>query len=152
MRRCSIPSSTTALSVCALAAVAGVALASLASSRQVRDDPRGGASSSARQAPIDLPLAFEPNRGQAGLHVAFVARGPGYTLGISADSARLHLSPTGSGAPGAELRMRVAGGSNRPVLTGEGDQGGRSHYFRGPERTADVLDVPHYGRVVARGV
>jgi len=55
-----------------------------------------------------LPLAFEPNLGQAERSVLFLARGAGYAVGVSADGVRLSLGAAGAGDP-ALVGMRLAG-------------------------------------------
>src|SRR5512140_1656383 len=60
----------------------------------------------------EVPLSFEPNRGQAPADVRFLARGPGYAVGLSAGAStvvlgaeravvRINLLGADAGAPGA---------------------------------------------------
>ncbi len=51
-----------------------------------------------------LPLHFEPNIGQTAEAVHFVARGPGYTLFLTADEAVLALRPARPAAERADPR------------------------------------------------
>ena len=106
----------------------------------------------ALKAPSRLPLVFEPNRGQAESGVAFVSRGPGYVLELSATQSRLRLAPGASSRRPAELEMRLAGAATGSVAVGDNDRGGRSHYILGTDRANDILDVPQFGRVIARDV
>ncbi len=92
-----------------------------------------------------LPLSFEPNRGQAPRQVRFLAHGAGYTLSLTANGATLtlaapsqvtrDLSPSSSHRPRASLRphlmtratdtkMRAVGSRVMPTDTvGVGPQG-----------------------------
>ncbi|MGH7815675.1 MAG: hypothetical protein ACREQI_16935, partial [Candidatus Binataceae bacterium] len=58
----------------------------------------------------NLPLSFEPNRGQTDSRVKFLSRGPGYTLFLTPDGATLALR---SAAPSEKAplpdRERVRG-------------------------------------------
>jgi hypothetical protein len=85
---------------------------------------------------------FEPNRGQAPADVLFVA-----------DDGQVRLT-----ADGAHLRGHGDGGAvdlalewvdaQPTVRRGEDARPGLSHYYRGPDRSTWVTDVPHYGTVV----
>ncbi len=46
-----------------------------------------------------LPLHFEANRGQVDARVDFLARGPRYTLFLTADEAVLSLTPSPDPSP-----------------------------------------------------
>src|SRR5215468_5313099 len=54
-----------------------------------------------------LPLAFEPNRGQADASVRFLSRGAGYALFLTSDEAILALR--GAADDVSLLRMTLAG-------------------------------------------
>ena len=104
-----------------------------------------------------LPLAFEPNQGQADPAVRFLARGRGYALFFTGTEAVLVLTPTqpatGRRALPADtpstppvVRMRLVGASPTATLTGLEPLPGRSHYFvGGPSRWQ--RDVPTFGRL-----
>ena len=49
-----------------------------------------------RSASAKLPLSFEPNLGQADLHVKFLSRGSGYTLFLTEDEAVVALRESGA--------------------------------------------------------
>lgn len=104
-----------------------------------------------------LPMHFEPNLGQTAEAVKFVARGPGYTLFLTADEAVLALRqgqprsdrdhrghPPQSSEPalaqteeatpsGAVVRMRLEGAARNaePQLEGLEKLPGVSNYFLG---------------------
>jgi hypothetical protein len=63
----------------------------------------------ARRAPVSadygqLPLTFEPNRGQSDPRVKFLARGPGYTLFLTPSEAVLRLQGQAPAPEGAVHR------------------------------------------------
>src|SRR5439155_5017543 len=53
----------------------------------------------------ELPLRFEPNRGQLPGSSEFVARGPGYVIGLQKSGSVLHVAGADSG-PSAVVRTR----------------------------------------------
>ena len=95
--------------------------------------PRGGG---------PMPMAFEPNQGQADAAVKFLARGRGYGLFLTPTEAVLVLAPAGPGrvrwphvvAPAAEpvvVRMRLVGADPEATIAGVDPLPGRSHYLLG---------------------
>ncbi|HUI42810.1 MAG TPA: SBBP repeat-containing protein [Terriglobia bacterium] len=110
-----------------------------------------------------LPLAFEPNRGQAGSQVKFLARGQGYTLYLTAGGAVLALDdaeanperrsaaagnpPQSSPTPGAWLRLRLLGANPQAKLSGAQELAGKSNYLIGNDPSKWHVDLPNYRRV-----
>jgi hypothetical protein len=121
-----------------------------------------------------LPMHFEPNLGQTAEEVKFVARGPGYTLFLTADEAVLALRPSRPAAdradprhqrrpldlaamtqndapaiPGAVIRTRLEGATRNPAPQPEGVEKlpGISNYFLGNDPAKWRTHVPHYQRV-----
>ena len=120
-----------------------------------------------------LPLHFEPNVGQSADAVQFLARGPGYTLFLTADEAVLALRPSRPVSdrvkphaprrpfertttfnatpvvPGAVIRTRLEGATRNPAAYPEGlnRQPGISNYFLGNDPAKWRTRVPHYARV-----
>jgi Beta-propeller repeat len=96
----------------------------------------------------ERPLRFEPNQGQLGQDVSFVARGPGYGLFLTRAGATLAL-----GQPGDRLEvvtMRLAGAA--PVEpAGERPLPGASSYLVG-DRSRWRTGVPGYASVRYAGV
>src|SRR6476646_3639513 len=99
----------------------------------------------------NLPLAFEPNRGQTDAQVKFLSRAGNRTLWLTSDEAVLAvgrrsrpgrfdqkqpaatttgLSQIAEGAP-AVLRIRFAGGNQMAAIEGEDKQQGIVSYFAG---------------------
>ena len=97
-----------------------------------------------------LPLAFEPNVGQAPGDVRYVSRGPGMRLELTPDGAR--LTPTTGERQSRTIRLRMAGTTAAPTLTAQDELPGKAHYVTGNDPAAWHRDVPMYRRVVYRGV
>ena len=86
----------------------------------------------------NLPMAFEPARGQVRGDVRFVARGPGYRVALSGSDATIAWSGTrGDGA----LRMRYVGALQSPAMSAEGALPEKHHYFTGGTRKP-LTNVP----------
>jgi hypothetical protein len=99
-----------------------------------------------------LPLAFEPNVGQAPEDVRFVSQTAGHRLWLGQDDARFVSGR--NDVPGSEdgIRVRWLGGRATASLVGAELQPGRAHYYLGRDPSGWRTDVPMYGRVVYRGV
>jgi hypothetical protein len=100
---------------------------------------------------LRVPLRFEPNRGQSGAQVHFLARGTGYGLFLTDDEAVMRFELAGQpGKPqGAVLRVRLAGAQPaRPHA--RLPQGGRSNYLTLDGSRPPITDVPHYSELVQR--
>src|SRR4051812_3081705 len=94
-----------------------------------------------------LPLRFEPNHGQAAGTVDFLARGPGYTMGLGRDGAILSLSSgKGSGASSAAVGMHLVGANRAPKATGIKRLPGVSNYIVGDRRNWRT-NLPTYAQV-----
>jgi Beta-propeller repeat/Abnormal spindle-like microcephaly-assoc'd, ASPM-SPD-2-Hydin len=119
---------------------------------QSRVSASNGASQSARASlpPANLPdrfaglpLAFEQNRGQSDSRVLYFARGSGYTLFLTANSAIFSLN--GGHNQASSLAMRFAGISQR--VEAQNELPGKSNYFVGSDPAAWYTNVPNYARV-----
>ena len=95
----------------------------------------------ARELLRNLPLRFEPNRGQWNPRVRFAARMPEYTLALEDRQAVLSVP----GAP--EVAIVLAGANPRPEIRGAAPLPSRSNYFNGSRREDWRAGVPHYARV-----
>jgi Beta-propeller repeat/Bacterial Ig domain len=114
----------------------------------------------------NLPLAFEPNRGQMDSKVKFASRGRQSTLWLTNDEAVLAIGrPKGVGHRGAKqegagkedesapavLRMKFVGANTSPVIEGEVRQPGTINYFAGkPDEWR--TKIPTYARVRYRSL
>ena len=92
-----------------------------------------------------LPLMFEPNRGQTDPAVEFLARGNGYGLFLTSDEAVLSL-----GKPHARdsvVRMKLSGANPNPLVDGRELLPGKSNYYIGGDPSKWHVGVPQYARV-----
>jgi hypothetical protein len=92
-----------------------------------------------------LPLRFEPNRGQADASTQFVVCGADYDLSLTGAEAVLHLR--GASEP---LRMKMFGTKIAAhALQGQGLEplAGVSNYFVGRDPARWLTRVPHFARV-----
>lgn len=100
-----------------------------------------------------LPMAFEPNRGQFSGSLDFLAKGPGYSVHLAADSVTLALledrEPGSSPGPGRKevIDIDLEGADGRSRGVGLDLLPGRTHYFRGSDPRKWVHDVRSYSRV-----
>ena len=101
-----------------------------------------------------LPLAFEPNQGQAGPGVKFLAHGSGYQLYLNSGQAILELpevsgNPKSGARPGGAvaLEMRLQGASADSEISGADPMPGRTNYLIGKDPAGWRKNVPHYSRV-----
>jgi hypothetical protein len=121
----------------------------------------------------NIPLAFEPNYGQAGnAQVKYMARAHGYSLFLSSSEAAF-VMPVGpqtspllsvhrgmslselekamstpqSDAGVAVLRMEMLGASTQPQLTAENLQPGKTNYLIGRDPKNWHSNIPRYGQV-----
>ncbi len=119
-----------------------------------------------------LPLAFEPNEGQADSKVKFLARGSGYTLFLTETGAFLSwVGPEGLGrkethvwyspklpstkpSPRSHQTVWLGLKGADPRASWEGDQKllGHSNYFLGNDPKKWHSNIPQYSRVVAKDV
>jgi len=67
------------------------------------------AAAAAEPQPASTPIVFEPNRGQASADVQWLARGPGFQLGITSDSAIVVLHDRPAATAPASLSKRAEG-------------------------------------------
>jgi uncharacterized repeat protein (TIGR01451 family) len=134
----------------------------------------------AREAMANLPMNFEVNRGQTDKRVKFLARGTGYELFLTNDSAVMAFPHTSSAAAKPEippapyalprviaaapsaaakprraesvLSMRVVDGNPAARITGLDKQKADSNYFIGNNPDEWRSRIPNYGKVRYAGV
>ena len=100
-----------------------------------------------------LPLGFEPNRGQTGSAVQFLSRGQGYNLFLTGTGTTVVLQKPVSAEPTrAVLRLQLAGANPAAQGTALDPLPGASNYFKGSDPRQWQTNVPHYGRVTYRNV
>ncbi len=94
--------------------------------------------------PLDgAGVVFEPNRGQVNPATDFIARGQGYTIGLSAGQVSLVLSGTTTQA-GTAAMVELVGANTSTTGVARDPLPGVSNYFVG---SASITGVPHFGRV-----
>lgn len=114
----------------------------------------------------NLPLSFEPNRGQADPRVKFLSRAGNRTLWLTSDEAVLAVGrpsrprrPDARRAAGvkenqiapAVLRMKFVGANSSPTIEGDARQSGTINYFAGrPDQWR--TKIPTYARVRYRSL
>ncbi|HJQ30550.1 MAG TPA: SBBP repeat-containing protein [Pyrinomonadaceae bacterium] len=141
------------LAASALTLAAASAGPSAAFDKKTVDEKTAPAGADGREAlkPSDsygrLPLAFEPNRGQADPRAEFVARGEGYQLSLAAGEATFALR--GASEP---LRMKAVGADTSARGVGLESLAGVSNYFKGADPSRWLTRVPHFARVRYAGV
>jgi hypothetical protein len=114
----------------------------------------------------NLPLSFEPNRGQTDPRVKFVSRAGNQTLWLTADEAVLAIGrPSRPDRPDpnkaaavreteiapAVLRMKFVGANTSPAIEGEAKQSGTVNYFAGKPNEWRTK-IPTYARVRYRSL
>jgi len=116
-----------------------------------------------------LPLHFEANLGQTHQDVRFLARGPGYSLYLTAGEAVLiltkpnpdakrdahstpeRLSTQARGTP-VVVRMSLVGAASKPLVSGLDELPGKANYFVGKDPAKWRTNVPTYAKVHYREV
>ncbi len=88
-------------------------------------------------------LYFEPNRGQVGEDIMFLASGPGYALQLKREELVFSAAREG----GSIIRIRVLGGSRKVSISGGTPLAGKSHYYLGPDPAQWYTGLPHYASV-----
>src|SRR5262245_59645354 len=96
-----------------------------------------------------LPLAFEPNVGQAGADVRYLSVGPGPALELTDTEVRLAGQAAKRGHPVVSLRL--AGGA-RPRPESQEELPGKVHHFDGNDPRQWRRDIPTFRRVIYRDV
>src|SRR5437763_10852014 len=97
----------------------------------------------------NLPLSFEPNRGQADSKALYLARGNGYLVSLESSGSRIFLRHSGKSA---HISSRLVGGSSISQLEPLDPLPGHSSYFRGNDRSKWLTAIPNFSRVRAAGV
>lgn len=103
-------------------------------------------------ATAQLPLGFEPNRGQGQSSAGFLARGAGYALFLTSTDAVLHLGCAPRPSPGSVVRIKLAGANPYAPAEASGDLPGKSHYFLGNDPRRWRTNIPTFKQVRYKGV
>src|SRR6266545_7232531 len=109
-----------------------------------------------------LPLSFEPNRGQTDRHVKYLSRGRGYSLFLTATEAVFSLRHSerkernrerpGTGSATAQdsssaLRLTLKNANRKAQLQGGDQLAGVQNYLIGNDSRRWQVNVPSYRRV-----
>jgi beta-propeller repeat-containing protein len=94
----------------------------------------------------DLPVAFEPNEGQAPAEVQFLARTKGYSISFLTNSVSI------DGAAAGAFKMQFANAGPRTRLDALDPLPGKSNYLRGRDPRAWHTGIPHFASVCYRSV
>ena len=95
-----------------------------------------------KSAALHPQFSFEPNQGQAGAAVKFLARGKGCEIFLTTDEAMLVPRKAG-----AALGIRLVGANPAPRVTGGDPLPGVSNYFIGADSGKWTTNVAHYAKV-----
>lgn len=153
--------SSSALCLLLALVVIGVLIVDVSRSKAARGGKVSteGAAARAAQSYGQLPLSFEPNRGQADARVGFVARNSAYSLYLTADEITFALRDTTKKEGLKEeagrsdvLRIKLLGANGEPRGTGLEELAGKSNYLFGRDPSRWRTNVPNYGRVRYEGV
>ena len=98
---------------------------------------------------VRVPLAFEPNVGQAASEVRWISRTPDRTFLLTASEAVMLLK---AGNETDAIKMRMIGGRSNPATEGIDKLNSTSNYFMGANADQWRTAVPHYGRVRYKNV
>jgi Beta-propeller repeat/Domain of unknown function DUF11 len=132
-----------ALIATGLLLVAGIAFRSVGprASRAQASPSSVSAPSSAQSVLSNLPVSFEANQGQAASDVKFLARGNGYGLFLTPESAVLDIRSHG------QVRMQLANANPVPEVTGNNPLPGKTNYLVGKDPRNWHQNVPTFARV-----
>ena len=113
-----------------------------------------GSRTQAAVAYAHLPLAFEPNVGQANRRATYIASGLGYSLLLTKDSVVLNLARRGPGCAGlgdrgraASASIALAGADPNSITSPESGLPGKVNYLVGNARSRWHTNIPTYARV-----
>ena len=98
-----------------------------------------------------LPIAFEPNRGQAENSTQFIARTPNLAIDFSSAGPRLRWRALKSESVGS-LEIHFPGANRQPKIEGEVPLAGAGNYFIGYDPAGWITDLPTYGRLRYRQI
>jgi uncharacterized protein (TIGR03437 family) len=93
----------------------------------------------------DVPLSFEPNRGQAAANVRYLARSNSYALYLACGETLLY-------GKGSALRTMISGADPSCRITGEAPQASISNYFVGRDPQKWRTSIPNFTKVRYSGI
>jgi hypothetical protein len=108
-----------------------------------KNDSSPGLQSKARVSLAELPLAFEPNVGQAPANQLYVTRSAAMQIGFSEGSVSLELPSDGDG-----LAISLVGSRHGAKPVPSQKEEGESNYLKGNDPALWQTHVPQYGRLI----
>ena len=99
----------------------------------------------ARYAPSRIPLAFEPNHGQAESRAVYIARSGRATGEFRMDGVDLVLSRNRQHS--GRVGIHFLGSTTSPSISAEMPSEGRVNYLLGKDSSRWIHNVPTFGRV-----
>ena len=98
-----------------------------------------------------LPLAFEPNVGQTSAGIGYLARGPGYSVGLNASGAFIALENSSSSTSNL-IDVRLVGANSAPTAVSQDELPGVANYLIGNNPSDWHTNIPTYGQVTYQNV
>src|ERR1700690_4123414 len=95
---------------------------------------------------------FEANKGQADPSVAFIARGPRYTVLLQRNGGAGYRFPGAGGEAQPPLRIELAGQRTPAEVEGQQPMASVTNYYRGSLSADWHPGIPRYGGVRFAGV
>jgi hypothetical protein len=114
---------------------------------QTPSKPKDSQPAPSRQ--LQLPLAFEPNRGQAARGVDYITTSQGRAWELRADSVSINLGGSQNRKPASPnvVQISLFGADPKAVATSEEKLVGYSNYLFGSKPENWITRVEHYGKV-----
>ena len=94
---------------------------------------------------FDMPLRFEPNRGQAPTSTLFLSRSKGFSI-------EAQLSGLRFGNANGVVEMRFHGASVPESVLGSIPQSSVSNYFQGADPKLWLRNVPNFAAIEYKGI
>jgi hypothetical protein len=105
-----------------------------------------------------IPLSFEPNRGQIDSSVKYLSRGQGYAIFLQPDAVTFALNkpaktpragstPVANAANGNAIKMNLVGADPKADMSPERPLQGYSNYMRGNDRSKWQLGIPTFAAI-----
>lgn len=96
---------------------------------------------------VQIPILFEPNRGQAEPNVKYIARARGYTALLEIDSVRILFRDSTS-----EVRIELEGANLNAATDTKSATGSEVNYFIGNDPSNWLTKIPTYAAVTYKDV
>lgn len=138
---------TTKILVACLPAIVTGALFAASTGERAVSKPNASATAKAKSALAQLPLSFEPNRGQTDPRVQYLSRGPGYTVFFTKDETVMALKSTQDKTSNAVVRMKFVGGTNSATAQPIDELSAKTNYLVGNDSSKWLTGLPEYTKL-----